>query len=211
MPTLFATKESGALTLPTLMTVAAPEQQIAVDQLQKLGAKENLNGLLLANLLSAFTQLERDAVHLYRCVAEKTRFDAWRSRYAEFGKESEDHVRIYEELISKLGGNPRYVSPNARMCEYKDTKLMEPILLSGSVDEVTLELTCLEAVITAENQCHANWELLDELADTITDTSLKGAIQDAVKQVMPQEDAHLKWAKSTWQQTVIRYLTRQAA
>jgi len=208
MPTLFATKELGAKTLPTLMTVAAPEQQMKVDQLQKLGAAANLNGVLLANLLSAFAQLERDAVHLYRVVATRTQFDEWRARYEEFGKESLQHIQIYEDLITRLGGDPMYVSPNARMCELKSTKMLDTLLMSGSVDELTLELTGLEAVIAAENQCHSNWELLSALADQVNDPMIKGAIQDAVKQVMPQEDEHITWAKTTWQNTLIGYLTK---
>lgn len=210
MPMLFPTKESGAKTLPTLMTVAAPEQQMSVESLQRLGSAANLNGLLLANLLSAFTQLERDAVHLYRVVATRTKLEAWRARYEEFGKESEEHIRIYEELITRLGGDPQYVSPNARMCEFKSTKMLDTLLMSGSVDELTLELTGLEAVIAAENQCHSNWELLSALADTISDPTLKGALSDAVKQVMPQEDEHLTWAKTTWQDTLLRTLTKPA-
>ena len=210
MPTLFPTKEMGAKTLPTLMTIAAPEQQMSLDALESLGAEGKLNGLLLANLLSAFTQLERDAVHLYRVVATRTQNDEWRARYEAFGKESEDHVRIYEELITRLGGDPLFVSPMARMCEHKSNKMLDTLLLSGSVDELTLELTGLEAVIAAEHQCHSNWELLSALAETVGDTTIKGALQDAVKQVMPQEDEHLTWAKTTWQNALLGYLTKQA-
>lgn len=210
MPTLFPTKEMGAKTLPTLMTIAAPEQQMSLDALESLGAEGKLNGLLLANLLSAFTQLERDAVHLYRVVATRTQNDEWRARYEAFGKESEDHVRIYEELITRLGGDPLFVSPMARMCEHKSNKMLDTLLLSGSVDELTLELTGLEAVIAAEQQCHSNWELLSALADKVSDPTIKGALQDAVKQVMPQEDEHLTWAKTSWQNALLGYLTKQA-
>lgn len=210
MPTLFPTKEMGAKTLPTLMTIAAPEQQMSLDALESLGAEGKLNGLLLANLLSAFTQLERDAVHLYRVVATRTQNDEWRARCEAFGKESEDHVRIYEELITRLGGDPLFVSPMARMCEHKSNKMLDTLLLSGSVDELTLELTGLEAVIAAEQQCHSNWELLSALADKVSDPTIKGALQDAVKQVMPQEDEHLTWAKTTWQNALLGYLTKQA-
>jgi rubrerythrin len=209
MLTLFPTKDTGAKTLPTLMTIAAPEQQMSLDALQQLGAAAGLNGLLLANLLSCFSQLERDAVHLYRVLAERTHNDDWRSHYEEFGRESEDHVRIYGELITKLGGDPQYVSPNARMTEFKDSKLLEALLFSGSVDEFTLELTGLEAVISSEQQCHSNWELLLALAEQVDDTAIKGAIQDAVNQVMPQEDKHLAWAKSTWQKTVLGAMTQR--
>lgn len=209
MPILFATKETGAKTLPTLMTIAAPEQQAPIEPLQKLGAEAGLNGLLLSNLLSGFAQLERDAVHLYRVVADKTHHEAWRDRYEEFGRQSAEHVRIYQELIGELGGDPAYVSPNARMVEFRDSKLLDPLHVSGSVDELTLELTMLEAVITAENQCHANWELLSALSEQVKDQATASALRKAIDQVMPEEDAHLDWAKSTWQQTLLETLTRR--
>lgn len=206
MPTLFPTPVSGAKTFATLMTVAPPDRLVTIEALQKLGEAANLNGPFLANLLSAFTQLERDAVHLYDVLAKRTTFDAWRERYEAFGKNSLDHIRIYEELIVNLGGDPQFVSPMARMCEFKNSKLLDTLLVSGSVDALTLELTGLEAVIAAENQCRANWELLNALADKISDSTIKKALQDAVQQVIPQEDEHLSWAKTTWQQTLLETL-----
>jgi len=42
-------------------------------------------------------------------------------------------VSLLEEAIRQLGGDPIYVSPAARMTEFLGTKIMEAILLAGSV------------------------------------------------------------------------------
>lgn len=207
MPTLFVTKETGGKTLPSLMTVTAPATQVASAALEALGNKTKLNGVFLADLLSSFAQLERDAVHLYRCVAEKTQHDDWHDRYEEFGRQSEDHIRVYEELIRKIGGDPQYVSPGARMVEFRNTKLMESVLLAGSVDEAVIELTCLEAVIIAESQCHSNWHFMSKLAEQVKASDIRSAIQDAVKEVEPQEDEHIEWARSTREKALLEYLS----
>lgn len=210
MPTIIPTKETGAKTLPTLMTITAPETQLEPETLSKLGAGAGFNGLFFANLMSCFLQQERDAVGLYRCVAERTRNDDWRSHYVLFGEQSLDHIRIYEELITRMGGDAQYVSPNARMREAVDTKLMEPLAtFTGSVDEVTLELAGLEAVIAAEQQCQANWKLLVRLSEQIPDGAMKQEIQNAIRQVAPQEDEHVRWAKTTWEDTLIDLLTKR--
>lgn len=209
MPTLFVTKDTGGKTVQTLMTVAPPDQLILEDQVTTPGQQAGLNSALFANLLSGFVQLERDAVHLYRCVAEKTQFDAWRAKYEEFGRQSEDHIRIYEDLIAEAGGDPQYVSPNARMREFVDTKLMEAVLLTGSVDQETVDLTCLETVLSAERQCHANWHLLGKLSEVVSDEQLKASLKRACDQVAPQEDEHVEWAKTTWEETMLCLLTNQ--
>lgn len=208
MPTLFVTKETGGKTVQTLMTVAPPDQLIREDQVTTPGQQAGLNSALFANLLSGFVQLERDAVHLYRCVAGKTRFDDWRTKYEEFGRQSEDHVRVYEDLIAEVGGDPQYVSPNARMREFVDTKLMEALLLTGSVDEETVELTCLETVLTAKRQCHANRQLLGKLSEAISDEKLKASLKRACDQVEPQTHEHVEWARKTLEETVLCLLTK---
>jgi rubrerythrin len=157
MPVLTVTSTTRGKTKPMPMTVAPPDHHMAEDQLQKLAIEGGFNRAFIADLLSACVAHERAGVHLYRCVAAKTRHDAWHERYQHFQSETEEHVCLLEEAIQRLGGDPIYVSPTARMTEYMGVKIMEPILLAGSVDDTTMELTCLEAVILAETKDRANW------------------------------------------------------
>ena len=208
MPTTVVTKTTGGKTRVMPMTVAAPEQQMRPEQLEQLAPDAQLNGRFLADLLSAFCAHERCGAHLYRTLAGATQNDEWRQKYDEFGRETVEHIGIYEDLIRQLGGDPMYVSPAARLTEYLDTKLMEPVMLTGSVDLKTTELAGLELVLLGETKCHGNWQLLSTLAEQLPDSDTKRAIQMAVQRVEPQEDEHLNWAKSTWQQAILAQLTQ---
>lgn len=113
-------------------------------------------------------------------------------------------LRILDQLATQLGGDPMYVSPAACMDEFLNAKLMEPVPLAGSVDPFTLELTCLDAVVLAETRCHANWQFLQTLAQQMPASAVQQALQAAVEEAGPQEDEHIAWAKSVWQQALMR-------
>jgi rubrerythrin len=203
---MIVTKETGAKTMPIGNTVAAPECEMRGLDLMTFAEGAELNGLLLANLMSAFAAHERCGVHLYRAAAGMTQFPEWREKYIEFGEQTENHILALTELISQLGGDPMYVSPQARMTEFVNAKIMEPILLDGSVDRLTMELSMLEAVILAERKCHANWQLLKALATQVSDSPVRQALQEACKQVEAQEDEHVQWAESNWQEMLLAQL-----
>jgi rubrerythrin len=203
MNPMIVTKETGAKTMPIGMTVAEPACQMSGTQLMSFGQDVEGNSIFLANLISAFSAHERCGVHLYRTAAGMTQFDEWRDRYTEFGAQTAEHIRILAELTTQLGGNPMYVSPQARMTEFFDAKLMEPILLAGSVDLMTMEITTLEAVLLAEQKCHSNWELLKTLAGRMSDSPARRAIEQAVAQVEDQEDEHVRWAQQTLKKTLL--------
>lgn len=206
MPVTVVTRETGGKTKPMMMTVAPPAQQMMPDKTQQMASQLGLNGAALADLLSAFVTHERCGVHLYRAVAEKSTMPELKKKYEEFGRETAEHIEIYSDLIKKLGGDPMYVSPQARITEFMDGKLMEPILLGGSIDMKTVELVGLESVMIAESKCHANWQFLEQLAQQLPDGAPKQALQKAVKQVERQEDEHLQWAKTTWQKMLMQQL-----
>lgn len=207
MNPMIVTKETGAKTMPIGMTVVEPACEMTGEQLKSFGDAIQGNSIFLANLLSAFSAHERCGVHLYRTAAGLTRFDEWREKYVEFGDQTTEHIRILAELTTQLGGDPMYVSPQARMTEFFDAKLMEPILLAGSVDVMTVEITTLEAVLLAEQKCHSNWELLKTLATQISDSSSKRAIEQAVSQVEDQEDEHVRWAQQTLKKTLLAQIS----
>jgi rubrerythrin len=203
MTPMIVTKETGAKTMPIGMTVAELGCRMTAGDLQDFADGAPVNKIFLANLMSACASHERCGVHLYRTAAGMTTISEWRARYEEFGRETEEHVRILAELTAALGGDPMYVSPQARADEALNTKLMEPLLLGGSMETLTQELALLDAVVLAETRCHANWELLGQLAARMPDSAAKDAMRQAVEQVERQEDEHVRWARATWRQTLI--------
>jgi hypothetical protein len=202
---MILTKDTGGKTMPATMTVAEPELQVTESQLEaQLLPGSGLNAPFIAGQLSAFLAHERAGAALYRTAQQNSANPMLTSRYKEFGRETEEHIAIYEELITRLGGDPGYVSPVARMTEQLGSKLLEgPVLLAGSVDEMTLDTAFLEAVVLAEFKCHANWQLLARMAEDMPAGEPRQAVLDAVGRVEPQEDEHLEWVTSTWQKLAL--------
>ena len=199
MPILTPTKDTGATTKPNEMLYVEPSRHVTDEMLaEQMDLPDSLNAAFIADLLSGMLTHERCGRHLYRSVAERTNNPMLKSRYEEFGKETERHAEILEELITRLGGNPAYVSPMARAVEGTDTHTLQAtFLLSGSIDVMTQEMVMLDAVFLAESMDHANWSTLAKLRDDMPDGAAKDAVTEAVAKVEPEEDEHLEWARTT--------------
>lgn len=204
MPTSVVTKDKGGKTRIMPMTVAEPDRVMKPEQLESFAQDARANGRFLADQLSAFAAHERCGLHLYRTLAGLTQNAAHKAKYEEFGRETEEHIDVYESLIKELGGDPMYVSPAARLTEYADAKLLEPLLLTGSIDLKTQEMFGIEAVLLAETKCHGNWELLKKLSQLLPEQSkARKAMEAAVQKVEQEEDEHLNWAKQAREQMVL--------
>jgi rubrerythrin len=197
---LIETANTGGRTMPTSMVVCRPERAVTDDAISdQMPAADGLNVAFIAGTLSAFLAHERAGAALYRVAAEHSDNPMLVDKYAEFGRETVEHIAIYQQLIADLGGDPHYVSPAARMTEQLGQKLLEgPVSLAGSVDLITLETAFLQAVISAEHMCHDNWALLAQLGEALPDDTARAAVRKAVAAVVPQEDDHVSWATETY-------------
>jgi rubrerythrin len=204
MAILTPTKDKGATAKPVGLLYVEPELQMTDDDLSGFMAGSGLNGAFMADLMSGVLTHERCGVHLYRSVSGRTNNPVLGEKYEEFGRETERHVEILEALIAQAGGNPNYVSPNARAVEGTDAKVLEStFMLSGSVDLMTAEMAMLDAVFLAESIDHANWKLLGVITEQLPEGDLRAAFQAAVDEVEDQEDEHLTWAKTTKERLVM--------
>src|SRR3954469_17731307 len=102
MTIITPTKDDGALSVPVEMTEVPPEQTATPEMLESFAPGSGFNGKFFADLLSAFLAHEQCGVHLYRAVAGATQNPVLKSRYTEFLGQTEQHVRILEELITEL-------------------------------------------------------------------------------------------------------------
>jgi hypothetical protein len=194
------TATTGGRTMPISMTFTEPTRAVTPDELEStVLAGSDRNVVFIAGTLSAFLAHERSGLALYRVAAELSDNPMLVAKYEEFGRETAEHITIYETLVFALGGDPGYVSPAARMTEQMGAKLLEaPVSLAGSVDLLTLEASLLEAVVIAEHKCHDNWMLLARMGEELTDGPAREAIREAVAKVEIQEDEHVRWATDTW-------------
>jgi rubrerythrin len=204
------TKETGGKApLMTTTSFSAPECAILPEQLDEFLAGTGMNAMFMADLLSSFLAHEQCGFHLYRTAISLTNNSMLKKKYEEFCSETEEHIGIFEELITACGGVPGYVSPTARLVEATDTKIHEAaVLLPGSADEVTLDLLILEAVVLAETKCHADWSLVQKLAEDMPEGAGRDAFQTAVGQVEQQEDEHIRWARDAWETLILTQAKR---
>ena len=198
MTTYTPTKDTGATAQPNEMLYVDPTCRITEDTLEALMPSDSLNTVFVADLLSGMLAHERCGAHLYRSVAGRSHNPMLKARYQQFGAETEHHVEVLERLVASIGGNPNYVSAQARAVEGMDSKLVESTYLaSGAIDLMTAEMAMLDAVFLAETMCHTNWELLSKLTDSIADGKMQATFRSAVDEVEDQEDEHLEWARTT--------------
>lgn len=208
MPTLTTKATGGKAPLMTMATVTAPDAAMPPELLDAFLAGTGLNGAFLADLLSSFLTHEQSGLHLYRTAAGLTLDPTLQAKYEEFGEETEQHIAIFEELITRLGGDPGYVSPAARLVEATGMKIAEAaVMFPDGAHQETRELALLEAVVLAETKCHADWSFIQQLTDALPDSEAKEAFAWAVGEVEGQEEEHVAWTSSAWMDLVMARAT----
>ena len=186
MPTLTPTEATGARSVPWTMTYVDPARQLPPDEHDTFLAGTGLNGPFVADLLSDMTAHERCGAALYRSVRGALQQPGPEAEVQALRHQTVEHVEILEELVTRLGGDPGYVSPAARATERTGIALLEStFLLGGSVDLMTAELVMLDAVLLAEAMDHANWSGLAQLADGLPEGEVRDAVRAAVDAVEP--------------------------
>lgn len=149
--------------------------------------------------LSEFLMVEQCGLQLYRVALARAQHEDVREHYDEFLAETDHHRTILVELITKLGGDPDYVSPAARVAQVKASSLLDSALLVDGMSPEEIEANDLENVLLAETKDQADWVLLTQLAEGLgddADPEVRRTLTEAVAQVGPQEDEHLGWARS---------------
>src|SRR3954462_10694612 len=107
--------------------------------------------------LSEFLMVEQGGLELYRVAAARSKMPKLKAKYEEFGRETAHHREVLVKLITQLGGDPDYVSPTARVVQYKASKLLDSALQVDGLNEQELEVSDLENLLLAETKDHANW------------------------------------------------------
>jgi rubrerythrin len=198
MPILMPTYDKGATTKASETVYVPPGRSVTDDALAGALPDLGLNTPFIADILSSALTHERCGRHLYRSVASRTNNPVLKAKYTSFGKETERHAEILEELITALGGDPNYVSPAARATEAADAAILQStFLLSGSIDVMTSEMVMLEAVLLAEAIDHNNWRAMEALAGDLDDEALRQRFTEAVAEVLDDEVEHFEWAQTT--------------
>jgi hypothetical protein len=74
-----------------------------------------------------------------------------------------------------------------------------------------IEASDLENLLLAETKDHADWHLLQQLAQAADDAKAKQALQAVADTVESEEDEHLAWARDTLGQTSLQMVMQGPA
>lgn len=151
----------------------------------------------LMDKLSEFLMVEQGGLELYRVAASRCSRPDLRHRYVQFEQQTAYHREVLVRLIERLGGDPSYISPTARLAQFKVSKLLESALVVDGLSQREIEANDLENLLLAETKDHADWHFLEALAGRLPDGDMKRAIGEAAAAVEEEEDEHLRWASTT--------------
>jgi rubrerythrin len=165
---------------------------------------------IIEDKLSEFLMVEQCGLQLYTTVAARCQTPKLRAKYEEFGRETAHHREVLVKLITTVGGDPDYVSPSARVVQFKAAKLLESALAVDGLSQAEIECSDLETVLLAETKDHADWHVLSQLAEQASG-DLKQALQAAVSEVEEEEDKHVEWARETLSRMTLQMVTEGKA
>lgn len=181
MATMTVTKDKGGAGRPAGMTVILPSQEVPLEALQTIGKDAGLNGVVLADLISAMATHQRHAAHVARAAANETNTLERRKLHEGLAKMYKERVGALESLLDKLGVPRLYVSPRARMAGFIVEHSSMVSMLAGSIDPETLEVTLLNVAFTLAEQSLADMQALEAIAKAAQPSTAKTALDKTVK------------------------------
>jgi rubrerythrin len=151
-------------------------------------------------LLYQALETELGGVKIYEKAISCAVNEDLRKEWQKYLSETENHVRIVEDIFSQLGLDPAKETTGREVVRHKGESLLKAMDMASS-DPVAAQLVAAECVVEAETKDHANWELIGRIAEEATGDR-RSVLADAYQQVEEEEDMHLYhtmgWARELW-------------
>ncbi|HEX6301155.1 MAG TPA: DUF892 family protein [Acidimicrobiia bacterium] len=153
-------------------------------------------------LLYQALETEVGGVEVYRMAISCAVNEDLKSEWEKYLSETENHVRIVEQMFEDLDLDPSVETPGREVVRHKGQALVKAMEMAArSGDENAAQLVAAECVVDAETKDHANWELIGRIAEKATGETKK-VLSEAYEQVEEEEDMHLYhtmgWARELW-------------
>ena len=153
-------------------------------------------------LLYQALETELGGVQIYTAAVECAVNDDLKKEWQEYLEQTENHVRVVEELFAELGLDTSTETPGRGVVRHIGESLLKAMeLAKSSGDPKAAELVAAECVTLAETKDHLNWELIGECAKKATGSEAK-ALKKAHDEVEIEEDEHLYhttgWTRELW-------------
>jgi rubrerythrin len=156
----------------------------------------------LTELLYQALETEKGGIQVYKTAIRCAQNSDLKEEWTEYLEQTENHERILTDVCTAFGLDPEKETPGRQVVRHIGqslVKAMEMALKSGPPEAA--ELVAAECVVLAESKDHMNWELIGEVAGTLTGEEKK-TLQEAHSEVEEEEDEHLYhtmgWARELW-------------
>jgi len=156
----------------------------------------------LKELLLQSLEHELGGVKVYETALQCAVNEDLKEEWEKYLSETERHVEVLQDVFTELQLDPAAESPGRKIVH--DTgaslvKAMKAALAAG--DPVAAQLVACECVVLAETKDHLNWELIGEVANTVSGTTAE-VLKSAYEEVENEEDHHLYhtkgWCRELW-------------
>jgi rubrerythrin len=145
---------------------------------------------------------EKGGVKVYATALKCAQNDDLKKEWKGYHEQTQNHVRVLTSVCNSLELDADEETPGRKIvCEMGMSlvKAMEDALKAG--EPAAAELVACECVVIAETKDHLDWQLLGEVAKTMTGAGQK-ALMEAVDEVEDEEDEHLYhtkgWCRELW-------------
>ena len=156
----------------------------------------------LTDLLYQALETELGGVEVYRTALQCVQNDDLRTEWEEYLAQTEEHVRLVQELFETFELDPNRDTPGRQVVRTIGKSLVKAMQLAhGSTTPEGAEIVAAECVVLAETKDHANWSLLGKAAAGLTGPK-RNALTKVQEQIEDDEDEHLYhttgWARELW-------------
>jgi rubrerythrin len=165
-----------------------------------------LKSAQVKELLLQSLEHERGGIKVYEAALECVVNDDLEEEWEKYLEQTRTHERILIGVFSELKLDLEEASPGRQIVKQLGAALvqaMEAALKAGN--PTAAELVACECVVLAETKDHADWELINKVAEHSTGEEKK-ALQAAADEVEDQEDEHLYhtkgWCRELWLQSL---------
>ena len=153
-------------------------------------------------LLYQALETEIGGVQIYTTALRCAVNDDLREEWEEYLEQTQKHVTIMEDVLTKLDLDPNEETPGRAVVRHIGESLvesMEMALEEGKPDAA--QLVACEAVVLAETKDHQNWHLIGEVAKKVKG-DVAQILKEAHSEVEEEEDEHLYhtkgWCRELW-------------
>ncbi len=156
----------------------------------------------LKELILQSLEHEKGGVKIYETALTCVKSNGLRKEWEDYLEQTHKHVQILQTLCRDLHINPREPSPGREVVRHMGTSLVKAMKLAKETGSPSAaELVACECVVLAETKDHANWQLLEKCAESLTGDEKK-ALTAACDEVEDEEAEHLYhtmgWCRELW-------------